>query len=350
LHELIAREFGGRVRGVLNAPSVGVPPACALRALRAATERWAAGAAQPADYDADVERTRASFARICRVPTTAVSLGAQVSYFVGLVASSLAPGAEVVAYERDFASVLFPFLARGDLRVKMLDDVDALPDAITPRTALVAVSAVQSADGRTAPLQEIRRAARASGTMTLVDTTQAAGWLPLDAGGFDVTVCAAYKWLLCPRGVAAMTIAPERIDWLRPLAAGWYAGENPWTSVYGPRMELASDARRFDVSPAWMSFTGAAPALELIERLGVERIHARVLALANGVRDRLGQAPDASPILSLPAPGAAERLAAAGISCAVRAGRARVGLHFYNDEEDSDRLVSAVLAPSLSGQ
>jgi hypothetical protein len=36
-------------------------------------------------------------------------------------------------------------------------------------------------------------------------------------------------------------------------------------SYYGSRMELAENARRFDQSPSWFCYVGAAPALELVE-------------------------------------------------------------------------------------
>jgi hypothetical protein len=43
-----------------------------------------------------------------------------------------------------------------------------------------------------------------------------------------------------------------------PLAAGWYAGPDPWTTVYGLPLRLAADARALDVSPAWLGHVGAA--------------------------------------------------------------------------------------------
>ena len=41
-------------------------------------------------------------------------------------------------------------------------------------------------------------------------------------------------------------------------------------------------------------------------------------------------------------PGAAERLAAAGVRAAVRAGRVRLAFHLYSDERDVDLAVSAL--------
>ena len=75
---------------------------------------------------------------------------------------------------------------------------------------------------------------------------------------------------------------------LRPLYAGWYAGDDPWTSIYGPPLRLAEDARRLDISPAWLAWAGTVPALELLAEVGIAAIHRHDLGLANALRDRLG--------------------------------------------------------------
>ena len=67
----------------------------------------------------------------------------------------------------------------------------------------------------------------------LVDTTQAVGWLPVDASRFAFTVCGGYRWLLAPRGTAYLTVQAELLDSLIPRTAGWYAGARPWESIYG---------------------------------------------------------------------------------------------------------------------
>jgi hypothetical protein len=54
---------------------------------------------------------------------------------------------------------------------------------------------------------------------------------------------------------------------------------------------LAGDARRFDVSPAWMAWVGGAPALELLEAVGTEAIHAHDVGLANRFREGIGLEP-----------------------------------------------------------
>lgn len=170
------------------------------------------------------------------------------------------------------------------------------------------------------------------------------GWLPLDCSRFDYTACAAYKWLLCPRGNAYFTIRAERRDELRPSAAGWYAGEDPLAAYYGAPLRLAGDARRFDLSPAWLSWVGAAPALALLAELGAETIHAHDLRMANRLRAGLGLPPGDSAIVSVAGldADAGERLAAAGVMAGGRAGALRLSCHLYTTERDVDGALAAL--------
>jgi selenocysteine lyase/cysteine desulfurase len=330
--------------GYLNTASIGVPPRDALEALRQATADWGAGRVQPPEYDPFVDEARATFARLVGVDRRDVAVGTQVSTFTSMVAASLAPGDEVLVYADDFSSLLFPLLVvreRG-VRVRSVPTLAELPGAVDASTSLVAVSAVQSADGAVADLDAIAAAAGAHGARTYVDATQAVGWLPLDASRFDFVAVAAYKWLLSPRGAAFMTVRRERLDAVPPIAAGWYAGEDRWGSLYGDDLPLAVDARRLDVSPAWLSWVAAAPALALLERVGVEAIRAHDVALANRFRAGLGMEPGNSAIVATSKPGAAERLHAAGVKAAARAGAFRLSFHLYNTEADVDLALEAL--------
>jgi selenocysteine lyase/cysteine desulfurase len=326
--------------GYLNTASIGLPPRSARAEVHEELARWAHGQAQPPDYDAWVARARSAFARMVGVPAEQVAIGAAVSLFAGLVAASLPRGSQVLACRDDFTSVLFPLLAHEhDVRLLSLDE---LAEGVTADTALVAVSAVQSADGRVADLDAIQAAAAAHGALTYIDGTQGCGWLPLDASRYDFFSCSAYKWLLAPRGAAFMAVRPERAGPIRPTAAGWYAGDDPWASLYGPPLRLAADARRLDLSPAWFSWVGAAPALELLNDVGIEAIRDHDVGLANRFRAGLGMDESNSAIVSVDRPGASERLARAGIRAAVRAGGLRASFHLYNTEADVDRALEAL--------
>ena len=219
---------------------------------------------------------------------------------------------------------------------------DALADAIDATTDVVAFSAAQMATGEVADLDAIAAAARDRHVMTVVDATQACGWLPIDATRFDVVAAAAYKWLMSPRGSAFMSVTPDRLAAIVPHQAGWYAGEDVHGSYFGPPLRLAADARRLDTSPAWFAWVGTQPALELIERIGVEAIQTHDVALANRFRAGLGLEPGPSAIVMVDLPGAAGRLASAGIMAAVRDGRLRTSWHVYNTTADVDRTLDVL--------
>ncbi|MFI1513279.1 aminotransferase class V-fold PLP-dependent enzyme [Streptomyces griseoaurantiacus] len=329
----------------LNTASTSLPPARTVAAMRTALEAAAAG--RPTDMFADVEAARASFAHLVGVPATRVATGASVATYTGLIATSLPAGAEVLTAEGDFSSVVNPFHVRRDLKVRTVP-LEALAESVRPGTALVAVSAAQSADGRVADLPAIGAAARAHGARTYVDASQAAGWLDLDAGAYDYVSAVGFKWLLCPRGVAFLVVPEEPLG-LEPVFAGWVAGERPWDSCYGPVEELAHSARRFDESPALYSWTGARRSLALLEEVGVDTVRAHDLALAERFRTglaTLGHAPvpaPGSPIVSVPGLGARQpQLSEAGIEVSDRAGNLRAAFHLYNTPADVDRLLNAL--------
>jgi len=341
---LVRAEFAPK-NTYLNTASTGLVPARTVAAMRVAVESAAAG--DPTDMFGDVEACRASFARLLGVPGRRVAAGASVAVYTGLIAASLPEGAEVLTAEGDFSSVVNPFHVRSDLKVRSVP-LERVAESVRPGTVLVAVSAVQSADGRVADLPAIREAAREHGARTYVDASQAAGWLDFDADAYDYSASVAFKWLVCPRGVAFLVV-PEDLGGLTPLFAGWVAGEHPWDACYGPIDELAHSARRFDESPALFSYAGARRSLELLEELGVDAVRAHDLALADRFRAglaSLGHEPvpsPGSPTVAVPGLGRRQsELSSAGVEVSDRAGNLRAAFHLYNTPADVDRLLDVL--------
>lgn len=327
----------------LNTASYGLPPRTAWEALQTAADEWRHGRTGFAGWDESVDAARASFARLHGVAPCAVAIGPQVSPFVGLVALSVPRGARVVCVQDDFTSVLFPFLVLRDRGVRVdLVPLAEVADTIDGDTELVAVSAVQSADGQVADLDAIAAAAAHHGARTFVDATQACGWLPLDAGRFDHFACGGYKWLLGARGTAFFVVRDDAAERLVPHLAGWYAGEDPDTSYYGEPLRLAGDARRFDVSPAWLSWVAHAPALALLEQVGIAAVHEHDVALANRFRTGLGLPPGDSAIVSVALDRDPGELRSAGVMAAGRGGRLRFSFHLYNVDADVDRALEVL--------
>ncbi len=334
----------------LNAASMGLPCRGTREALTAHLQAWTEGRVQPQDLDAVVARCRELYAGLVGLDPRTVAVGSQASAMIAPLAAWVPDGAEVLVARGEFTSVSFPFFAqqaRG-VRVREVPLAD-LPTAVGPQTALVAVAMVQSADGAILDLPALRDACIAHGTEILLDLTQAAGWLPVDLDDVAFTVCAGYKWLLAPRGTGYLSVREDLIDAVVPSQAGWYAGEDRWSSIYGGPLRLAQSARRFDVSPAWPAWVGAEPALELLTEIGIAALHQHAVGLANQFTTGLGLGETDSAIVSLPmTESGAAALADAGIVTAGRAGKVRFSFHVHTTADDVERAV-AVLAGSAPG-
>jgi selenocysteine lyase/cysteine desulfurase len=333
----------------LNTATYGLPPRVAWDALQDALEGWRTGRDSFRVWDESVSTARAAFARLVGVDLECVAIGPAVSEFAGLLAASLPEGSVVVVPDVEFTSNLFPWMVHSDRKVEArIVDSRQLVDAIDDSVTLIAFSSVQSATGEIAPLDDIVAAAEQHGTKVFVDATQSCGWLPIDAGKVDFLASAAYKWLLAPRGTAFLTVKPGELEAIRPIAAGWYAGESVHDSYYGPPLRLAQSARKLDISPAWHSWVGTTPALELLESIGIEQIHAHNVGLANRFRAGMGLPAGESAIVSLDlgAEGigadAAERLRSEGIVVALRGGGLRASFHLYNTAADVDAILGAL--------
>ncbi|AKG46403.1 class V superfamily aminotransferase [Streptomyces xiamenensis] len=337
----------------LDTASHGVLPARTVRALEAAVADMADGGVDQMAGFATVDGAREAYARIAGVEPGRVAVGASVAGHVGTVARSLPAGAEVLCAEDEFSSVVNPFAARGDLVVREVP-LEKLAEAVTAGTALVAVSAAQSIDGRLADLRAVREAARGYGARVMVDVTQAMGWLPVSAADFDYTVCDTYKWLLGPRGVSFLTM-PADGGALVPAGAGWVSARDPWATCYGVVRDPAPGARRFDDSYALLPGIGTAASLSLVEEVGTAAIAAHDVALARRFRAGLATlgyepVPGDAPIVSVPGIGAAAgALAERGIRVSARGGRLRASFHLYNTDADVDRLLEALPAPGRAG-
>jgi selenocysteine lyase/cysteine desulfurase len=329
-------------RGFLAVASIGLPTRETVEAQKADLDLWSAARRDPMDYDAIIERTRGHYARLVGVGADRVATGSQTSVITSLIAAAVPDGAEVLCVDGDFSSIVFPFLQRG-LPVRSVP-LAGLAGSIGDSTWLVVFSHVQSSTGEVADVRGILEAAERHGAYTFCDVTQSAGVHPVDASLFDATACHTYKWLCSPRGVAFLTLSERFQRELTPLQAGWYAGDDVWQSCYGPAMQLATNARAFDVSPAWPAWVGAEPAIRMFAGLDIAEVWERTSGLGDALCDGLGIPPQHQAIVTWADRDGTDlgKLAAAGIKASGRAGRVRAAFHLWNDESDVESVIRAL--------
>jgi selenocysteine lyase/cysteine desulfurase len=339
--EAFGAEFVG-AEGFLNSPTYGLPPRFLIDALQECIAGWQAGTMEASSFDEPVRAGRAAYAALAGVPVDSVAMGGNVSAVLGLVAAGVPDGSRVATLAGEFTSTTFPFAAQAGRGVTV---TELTPEALVSDAAgfdVVAVSLVQSADGAVLDVDALQETVAGSHTLTVIDITQALGWKQVDVGWADVTAAGVYKWLLAPRGTAWMSLSGRAARMMTPHAANWYAGEDPWQSIYGLPLRLADSARRFDASPGWFSALGAGLTLPWLASLDTAAVEAHTVGLASRARAELDLPQRDSAIVSIPIADAADKLRAAGIRASVRAGAVRVGFHLYNTEDDLDRLLDAL--------
>jgi selenocysteine lyase/cysteine desulfurase len=338
----------------LDSATYGLPPAPTLRVIREALDAWTAGTANwIEDWDMVGERGRAAFAALMGIESARVALIPAASAGVGVVAAALTVDDHVVVPADEFTSVLFPLLVARDRGVRVREVAfEGLVDAITPGTTLVACTLVQMQTGRTAPIRAIADRAAEVGARVLVDATQGTPFVPLGnlAKRIDYLVCAAYKHLLCPRGVAFMALRTDHVGRLAPILANWRAADRPYGRFFGGPLTLAPDAAMYDVSLAWLPWLGAAESLELLVRWQADGALEEPMRLARDLASGLGLPWGGSTLVCAPiedADRARAALTAAGIRASFRGTGIRLSTHVYNDPADVARAVEA-LAPVVA--
>jgi cysteine desulfurase / selenocysteine lyase len=364
----IRRLFPGLQNTIyLNTATMNVGCAPAREAYERVLERWSAGRFDWTEAELAGEDARAMFAEIVGCTAGEIAIVPAVSAAAGIVAANM-PAAEhgenVVVAENEFASNYYSWLLlqeRG-YHVRTVApggegvSAEEFERAADGGTRLIAVSAVSSANGYRTDLDAIGQIARNSGAWFFVDACQAAGAVPLDVVrvGVDFLAAASHKFLLGSRGMGYLYVRRDLLDALHPVGPGWKAARKPAESFYGPTMELSPTASKLDASLAWFPAMGDQAALDIFRRFGTSALLERNSRLSLRLRDALrtqglsfqpSSDKDRSTIVSVQVPdtgAVAERFRKANVVASVRTGRIRLAVHFYNLEEELDRVAELI--------
>ena len=169
--------------------------------------------------------------------------------------------------------------ARGDL------DPQAVIDAITPRTKLVAVTHMSNVLGTVVDVKAICEGARARGVPVLVDGSQAAVHLPVNVNdiGCDFYAITGHK-LYGPSASGAIWIARERLGEMRPFMGGG----DMIREVTRDHVTYNEPPMKFEAgTPGIVQQIGLGVALEYLMELGMESIAAHEADLRDYARARL---------------------------------------------------------------
>lgn len=353
-----------------------------------AMQRWIVQANQDGDvpwpeWSNRAGQLRKAASQLLHCKTEEIALVPNTTFGINAVAMGLPwrQGDSVVVLENEFPSNLLPWLSLERLGVEVrripvdesgVVDFARIMRAIDSSTRLVTISWVGYATGYRVDLAELCDLVHQAGAQLFVDAIQGLGVFPLDTRNIPIDYAAAdgHKWMLGPEGAGLLYIRESNLDRLTPLMVGW----NSIQASYEFRSQgavLKRDASRWEGGSAnHVGLIGLGASLELLLELGCHQPHGfvakRVLENAARVREAVSRAggelaytapstwdaPTASGIVSFSMPNrdpAAVRkdLIQAGVVLSVRHGKLRVATHAYNNEQDIDRLATALQSSSF---
>jgi cysteine desulfurase family protein len=136
------------------------------------------------------------------------------------IKGAVRPGDHVITSDLEHNSISRPLRALEKAGVISLSrvaseggyiDPEAVRKALTPKTALVALTHASNVLGTVQPIEAIAAIAREAGALMLVDAAQSAGVVPIDlrASAIDLLAFPGHKALYGPTGTGALYVGPR---------------------------------------------------------------------------------------------------------------------------------------------
>ena len=314
----------------------------------------------------EVKRT---FARLIGADPAEVSITTNVSLALSTIASCLDFGSrkKLVLSELDFPTDGHVWLAqqRRGANVVFLPSPDGLTvpleayeRAIDEDTAAVLINRVLYRSSTLIDAGEICRMARQAGAWSVVDDFHGAGIIPVDVHdlGCDFYTTGVLKWLCGGPGLTFLYARKDLLPHLEPAVTGWFATREPF-SFDTQHLDYHPTARRLEhgTPPAPVAFI-AQGGLDIITEVGPERIRERIGQLTDYVIARADEADlEVRTLREWSARGGlvnvrvgdearkvCHALLDQDVCTDYRGDGLRISPHFFNTEEDVDRLFSAL--------
>jgi selenocysteine lyase/cysteine desulfurase len=233
--------------------------------------------------------------------------------------------------------------------------IEDFSSVVDRKTKLVSVAWVSHQNGFRHDMHALAKLAHAHGALLYTDAIQAVGMFPMNLTktGVDFLAAGTYKWLLAGFGVAPFYVRKEHLDRIQPDRRGHLHIEKELGDY---RYELYKTAKKFEYATlSFVSIYQLGASLSYLEQVGVERIEAHTVKLAQKLRKDLANlgfklfTPDgnASSIVTFfnpkPYEEASKIFEESSIQVSFRGenrAQIRVSPALYNNAGDIDRFIS----------
>jgi cysteine desulfurase/selenocysteine lyase len=242
--------------------------------------------------------------------------------------------------------------------------------AIDDQTSLVSIDYVSWTNGCREKVREIAKLAHEHDAFIIGDSFHALGVFPVDVreDELDALVCGMYKWMQGPHGAAYVYTRKDRLGELDPNYIGWHGVKDSVASRFSNSQDMfgtpfnientepATDATMFE-GGSWgvISVAGAKAALEWALKDDQQERYRRVLKITDHLIEGLKKknrrilSPTEQDrrsgivVFEDPDPPATyNKLKSLNITVASRVKSLRASPHYYNTEEEINKLLAAL--------
>jgi cysteine desulfurase/selenocysteine lyase len=250
-------------------------------------------------YKEQLENVYHLIARLIHAEKDEVAIVENASMAWGLAFNGIEfqKGDVIITSEMEYVTNLLGFINAEQtqgIQIKVIPNdeegnfsLQALEEAITPETKLIAITHIASTAGAVLPVVEIGKIARKHNILYLVDACQTVGQIPINVKeiGCDILSATGRKYLRAPRGTGFLYVRKEIQDTLKILFMDGHTAQ----LINENTFEIRNDARRFELFEKSRALTlGLGKAIEYALDIGVGRIWQRIKFLAGVMRRQLG--------------------------------------------------------------
>jgi cysteine desulfurase/selenocysteine lyase len=311
-----------------------------------------------------MEQTRDVYAKFIHAHRDEVGFTHSTSEGMNIIAHMLSSKGSVISNELEFPSSTLPWLNRdadvtfvSSKKGKILKE--DIANSINQNTRTVVVSHVQYSTGWRQDLAELGELTSKKGLYLVVNPTQSLGALYLNVRDFNIDFMASngHKWILSSFGIGAIYIKKEYLKDLERFKPPFYSqlGQKQTEIFDNKKIDMSNTASRFELgSPHFSNILCLKSAIEYITKIGIEQIEKRILYLTEYLVEKLREfkveiispleeEKGRSGIIVFKERNAQEivrQLERRRIMVSARGDGIRVSPHFYNNENDIDRLLS----------
>jgi cysteine desulfurase/selenocysteine lyase len=309
------------------------------------------------------EEVRRKVAALINAEPDEIGLTTNTSSGMNIIVDALEGRGEVISCDLEFPVSTLPWMHRR-IAVHLVKSVggrinlEEVQRAMSDRTGVICLSHVQYSSGFRLDPEELGQGKRDHAFV--VNAAQSAGVFEIDVKRMKIdALCATgHKWMLSGYGSGFVYLSRELLDRSNPRAIGWLSVKDP----YGDRnaeVQLRGDASsRSELGcPHFAGMFAMGASVDLQQSVGTKNIEERALALNRLLTSGLNEAGwtilspldderarSAETLVAANAPAhVVAKLAERKIIVTEKPQGIRVATHFFNNEEDIQRLIAGLV-------